>query len=73
MKIQKTSYLRFDKYKSLNDQKPRFEHGSSKRELKRELKNTCKILTQIQEKMYAQGKYSVLICLQGRKSLVRIQ
>ena len=76
MRIQKTSSLRFDKNKPFDDQKDQFEHGASKKELKKELKNICEELNEIQEKMYAQGKYSVLICLQGmdtagKDSLIR--
>jgi len=48
----------------------------SEKELEKELKKTRKKLSKLQDTMYAHGKYSVLICLQGmdtagKDSLVR--
>ena len=76
MKIQETHSLCFNNKESFNDEKTFFDHGASKKQLKQELKYICKDLNKIQEKMYAQGKYSVLICLQGmdtagKDSLIR--
>lgn len=49
---------------------------ASKEQLKEELKNVRKDLGTLQDKMYAHGKYAVLICLQGmdtagKDSLIR--
>ena len=54
--------------------KPNFEVNKS--ELKKELKKTRKALGELQDRLYAHGKYSVLICLQGmdtagKDSLIR--
>ncbi len=50
--------------------------GVSKKKLKKELKKTRKQLGKLQDTMYAQGKYAVLICIQGmdtagKDSLIR--
>ncbi|NNF19031.1 MAG: polyphosphate kinase 2 family protein [Flavobacteriaceae bacterium] len=52
------------------------DFGLSKKELKQELQSTRKELGDFQNTMYAHGKYSVLICLQGmdtsgKDSLIR--
>ncbi|WP_375239571.1 PPK2 family polyphosphate kinase [Aurantibacter sp.] len=54
--------------------KPSFEVDKDK--LKKELKKTRKKLGELQDKLYAHGKYSVLICIQGmdtagKDSLIR--
>ncbi len=53
-----------------------FDLEASKSEIKDELKDTRKALGKIQDKMYAHGKYAVLVCLQGmdtagKDSLIR--
>jgi PPK2 family polyphosphate:nucleotide phosphotransferase len=53
-----------------------FDLEASKSEIKEGLKDTRKALGKIQDKMYAHGKYAVLVCLQGmdtagKDSLIR--
>lgn len=53
-----------------------FDLEASKSEIKDDLKDTRKALGKIQDKMYAHGKYAVLVCLQGmdtagKDSLIR--
>ncbi len=53
-----------------------FDLEAPKSEIKDELKDTRKALGKIQDKMYAHGKYAVLVCLQGmdtagKDSLIR--
>lgn len=73
--------INLQKYKVVTpiklSEKPTYEDFSaSKKELKKELKAVRKELSALQDKMYAHGKYSVLICLQGmdtagKDSLIR--
>ncbi|AWH85282.1 phosphate--nucleotide phosphotransferase [Flavobacterium album] len=54
----------------------RLEHGASERSVHKTLKETRKDLGKLQDKMYANNHYSVLVCLQGmdtsgKDSLIR--
>jgi len=62
--------------KELTEIKTGEDFGVSKKELKKELKKVRKELGEFQDTLYAHGKYSVLICLQGmdtagKDSLIR--
>ncbi|PCJ98416.1 MAG: phosphate--nucleotide phosphotransferase [Flavobacteriaceae bacterium] len=62
--------LKLSSYNTLEDL------GASDKELKKELEHTRKALGKFQDTLYAHGKYSVLICLQGidtagKDSLIR--
>ncbi|AXG72150.1 polyphosphate kinase 2 (PPK2) [Kordia sp. SMS9] len=48
--------------------KTSFNLGESKREIKKELEEVREALGELQDTMYAHGKYGVLICLQGMDS-----
>ncbi|WP_299395575.1 PPK2 family polyphosphate kinase [uncultured Gelidibacter sp.] len=60
----------------IQDLETSFNLEASKSELKKEFKDIRKGLGEIQDKMYAHGKYAVLVCLQGmdtagKDSLIR--
>lgn len=60
----------------LKDLETTFDLEASKSEIKDQLKDVRKGLGKIQDKMYAHGKYAVLVCLQGmdtagKDSLIR--
>lgn len=42
-----------------------FDLDASKKRIEKELENVCEDLADIQNRMYAHGKYAVLICIQG--------
>lgn len=65
-----------DKEVSLKNRETYSDLGSDGKELKKELENVREELGDFQDTMYAHGKYSVLICLQGmdtsgKDSLIR--
>src|SRR5690606_42098662 len=52
------------------------DFGKSKKELKKELKEVRKNLSEFQDTLYAHGRYGILVCLQGmdtsgKDSLIR--
>lgn len=60
----------------VKDLETTFDLEASKSDIKEGLKDTRKALGKIQDKMYAHGKYAVLVCLQGmdtagKDSLIR--
>ena len=60
----------------IEDLKTVYDLEASKKKIKKELKNIRVDLGELQDKMYAHGKYSVLVCLQGmdtagKDSLIR--
>lgn len=60
----------------LNDFPTEFDHNLSKKSLKKELRKERSELGDLQNTLYAHGKYSVLICIQGmdtsgKDSLIR--
>ncbi|WP_092982832.1 PPK2 family polyphosphate kinase [Robiginitalea myxolifaciens] len=73
--IKAAQYLA-DKNIQLSDQPTLQDFGKTKKELKKALKAVRKELAEFQNTLYAHGKYSVLVCLQGmdtagKDSLVR--
>ncbi len=73
--IKAAEYLA-DKNIQLSDQPTLEDFGKTKKELKKALKGVRKELAEFQNTLYAHGKYSVLVCLQGmdtagKDSLVR--
>lgn len=71
-----TKDFKFDGDKKLKDFATKVETNLSEDELKKQFKETRKALSELQDKMYAHNKYSVLICLQGmdtsgKDSLIR--
>ncbi|MEM5564301.1 PPK2 family polyphosphate kinase [Psychroserpens sp. AS72] len=42
-----------------------FDLNADKKDIENELENVCEDLAKIQNRMYAHGKYAVLICIQG--------
>lgn len=61
---------------SLKDRPTLYELGASDKKVKKQLKKTRKKLADLQDTMYAHGKYGVLVCLQGmdtsgKDSLIR--
>lgn len=71
-----TKDFKFDGSKKLADFPSKIENNLSEDELKKQFKKTRKALSELQDKMYAHNKYSVLICLQGmdtsgKDSLIR--
>lgn len=71
-----TKDFKFDAGKKLSDFATKIENNLSEDELKKQFKKTRKALSELQDKMYAHNKYSVLICLQGmdtsgKDSLIR--
>lgn len=71
-----TKDFKFDGGKKLSDFATKIENNLSEDELKKQFKKTRKALSELQDKMYAHNKYSVLICLQGmdtsgKDSLIR--
>ena len=71
-----TKDFKFDGSKNLADFPTKIEHNLAEDELKKQFKKTRKALSELQDKMYAHNKYSVLICLQGmdtsgKDSLIR--
>lgn len=71
-----TKDFKFDGTKKLKDFATKVETKLSEDELKKQFKETRKALSELQDKMYAHNKYSVLICLQGmdtsgKDSLIR--
>lgn len=74
-KVNITSYKVSEALK-LSDYSASEDLGASDKELKKELEHTRVALGKFQDKLYAHGKYSVLICLQGidtagKDSLIR--
>ena len=69
--------MKLDKYKVKNNIKLKeFSTKEVVEDAKKELKNLRKKISKIQDTMYAEGKYSMLICLQGmdtsgKDSLIR--
>lgn len=60
----------------IDETKTNFDHHASEKQLKKQLKQTRKELGELQDKLYAHGKYAVLVCLQGmdtagKDSLIR--
>jgi len=71
-----TKDFKFDGSKKLSDFATKIENNLSEDELRKQFKKTRKALSELQDKMYAHNKYSVLICLQGmdtsgKDSLIR--
>lgn len=71
-----TKDFKFDGSKKLSGFATKIENNLSEDELKKQFKKTRKALSELQDKMYAHNKYSVLICLQGmdtsgKDSLIR--
>ena len=61
---------------SLKDRPTLYDLGASDKKVKKQLKKTRKKLADLQDTMYAHGKYGVLVCLQGmdtagKDSLIR--
>lgn len=74
-KVQVASYKAEEKL-NLSTRKTLDDLGASNKELKKELERTRENLGEFQDTLYAHGKYSVLICLQGidtagKDSLIR--
>ena len=68
--------IKADSEFSIKDSITNYESNFTEKELEKELKEIRKELSKIQDTMYAHGKYSVLICLQGmdtagKDSLIR--
>ena len=60
----------------LSETSTKFDLGESKKEIKKELEDVREDLGKLQDTLYAHGKYSVLVCLQGmdtagKDSLIR--
>ncbi|MDC7995758.1 PPK2 family polyphosphate kinase [Altibacter sp. HG106] len=60
----------------LHDRETEIDLEGSEKEIKKALKNTREILGELQDTLYAHGKYAVLVCLQGmdtagKDSLIR--
>lgn len=60
----------------LSEVSTKFDLGESKKEIKEELENVREDLGELQDTLYAHGKYGVLVCLQGmdtagKDSLIR--
>ncbi|MEM6686106.1 MAG: PPK2 family polyphosphate kinase [Bacteroidota bacterium] len=60
----------------LSETSTKFDLGESKKEIKKELEDVREELGELQDVMYAHGKYGVLVCLQGmdtagKDSLIR--
>ncbi|MFC6098010.1 PPK2 family polyphosphate kinase [Flavobacterium qiangtangense] len=71
-----TKDFKFDGSRKLADFPTKIENNFAEDELKKQFKQTRKALSELQDKMYAHNKYSVLICLQGmdtsgKDSLIR--
>lgn len=76
MKDIKIEDFKVSKNIKIEDTKTAMDLDASEKELKKELKRTRKQLGELQDKLYAHGKYAVLICLQGmdtagKDSLIR--
>ncbi len=74
-KIKIEDYILTEKVK-IGELKTAVDLNSKKKNLKKELKSTRKKLGELQDTLYAHGKYAVLICLQGmdtagKDSLIR--
>ncbi len=70
------SLYRVNAPQRLSETKTREDFGVSKKELKKQLEEIREALGEFQDTLYAHGKYSVLICLQGmdtagKDSLIR--
>ncbi len=70
------NFYRVDTPKLLAETKTKEDFGVSKKELKKQLEQIREALGEFQDTLYAHGKYSVLICLQGmdtagKDSLIR--
>jgi PPK2 family polyphosphate:nucleotide phosphotransferase len=71
-----TKDFKFNGDKKLKDFYTKIESSLSEDDLKKKFKKVRKALSELQDKMYAHNKYSVLICLQGmdtsgKDSLIR--
>lgn len=71
-----TDDFKFTGKKKLSQLPTKVEFKATEDELKKQFKKTRKELSELQDKMYAHNKYSVLICLQGmdtsgKDSLIR--
>jgi PPK2 family polyphosphate:nucleotide phosphotransferase len=60
----------------IDETKTKFDLDASEKQLKKQLKKTRKELGELQDKLYAHGKYGILVCLQGmdtagKDSLIR--
>ena len=60
----------------LSDRATEVDLGASKKEVEKALENTREKLGELQDTLYAHGKYAVLVCLQGmdtagKDSLIR--
>ncbi|MEJ2584184.1 MAG: polyphosphate kinase 2 family protein, partial [Robiginitalea sp.] len=74
-KIDEATY-RADPTVQLSDRDTFEDFGKSERKLEKKLRQVRKDLGDFQDKMYAHGKYAVLVCLQGmdtagKDSLIR--
>lgn len=71
-----TEDFKFDGGKKFKDFPTKVENNQAEDAFKKQFKETRKALSELQDKMYAHNKYSVLICLQGmdtsgKDSLIR--
>lgn len=76
MDTTKIKSFRIDNEIKLSEYATREDFSTSEKQLKKNLENTRKELGDFQDTLYAHGKYSVLICLQGidtagKDSLIR--
>lgn len=76
MKDIKSNQFRVNQPIKIKEVSTSFSLNAEEKTIKKELKNTRKALATWQDKLYAHGKYSVLVCLQGmdtsgKDSLIR--
>jgi len=76
MDISKISSFKIDAPVKLSDRGTYEDFGASNKQLKEKYKDIRKDLGDLQDRLYAHGKYSVLVCLQGmdtagKDSLIR--
>ena len=76
MKNIKSNQFRVNQPIKIKEVSTSFSLNAEEKTIKKELKNTRKALATWQDKLYAHGKYSVLVCLQGmdtsgKDSLIR--
>lgn len=76
MKDYNTEDFRVDSSINIEDEKTALNLDTSTKKLKKELKHNRKKLSKLQDKLYAHGKYALLICIQGmdtsgKDSLIR--